>query len=307
MLTYKNLVARPNVFIRFTGLTPAEFDRLQDKFLSAWQAFVYQTFIEGKKRHRVYGGGKTPKLRSTHDMLLFILVYITLYPLQLVQGFWFDFDEATANRWIHRLTPLLNQALDYDHVLPKRSRGRSLDEIIAEYPDLKDILLDGIEQPVRRPKDKAKQQRAYSGKKKRHTKKQVAITHPHTQTVIYLTPTYPGKEHDKTIIERQDLRASPQIAVGGDKGFQGLVLGEAKIVTPTKKPKGKELPDSIKVQNQAFSSIRIAVEHAICGIKRSHIASDIYRNIKEGFDNDSFLAAVGLHNFRVKYRYLKNG
>lgn len=282
-----------------------EFEKLYDKFLSAWKDFVYTEFVDGKKRQRKYGGGNTPRLQTTRDKLLFALIYIRLYPLQVVQGLWFDLDESNANRWIHRLIPLVNQALDYEHVLPKRGRGRSLDEIIAEYPDLKDILLDGVEQPTRRPKDRDRQKEKYSGKKKRHTKKQVVITHPNTQAIIYTTPTYPGKAHDKTIIESQDLRASPDILVGGDKGFQGLEIDEAKIITPTKKPKGKELPENIKKQNQAFSSIRISVEHAIGGIKRANIASDIYRNMKKDFDDTSFLTAIGLHNFRVKYRYVK--
>ena len=224
----------------------------------------------------------------------------------MVIGYWFNLDESNANRWVHRLIPLLNQALDYEHVLPQRGRGRSLDEIISEYPDLRDVLLDGVEQPIRRPKNKDKQQSQYSGKKKRHTKKQVVITDPQTQRVIYTTPTCEGRDHDKTIIELQELVASTKITVGGDKGFQALKLGQARIITPTKKPKGKDLPDYIEAQNQVFSSLRISVEHSISGIKRSHIASDIYRNIKEGFDDVSFLSAVGLHNFRVEYRYLQH-
>lgn len=303
MISYQNLSKRPKVFIRLTSLAVDEFERLHDKFVSAWKVFVHEEFIKGKNRKRKYGGGNTPRLQTSRDKLLFALIYIRLYPLQVVQGMWFDLDESNANRWIHRLVPLVNQALDYEHVLPKRGRGRSLDEIIAEYPDLKDILTDGVEQPIRRPKDKDEQRDKYSGKKKRHTKKQVVITHPNTQAVIYTTPTYPGKAHDKTIIESQDLRASPDILVGGDKGFQGLEIGEAKIITPTKKPKGKELPVDIQKQNQAFSSMRISVEHAINGIKRANIASDIYRNMKHNFDDLSFLTAIGLHNFRVKHRY----
>ena len=306
MISYKTFLKRPGVFQRLTGLTPNEFEKLHDKFFSVWKEFVYSEFIKGKNRQRKYGGGNTPRLKTSQDKLFFILIYVRLYPLQIVLGCWFNLDESNANRWVHRLLPMLSQTLDYNHVLPKRGRCKSLNEIILEYPDLKDVLLDGVEQPIRRPKDEDEQKNKYSGKKKRHTKKQVIITNPNTQAVIYTTPTCPGKEHDKTIIEAQKLGASEEIIIGGDKGFQGLEIDQAKVITPTKKPKNKHLPEHIQKQNQIFSSIRISVEHAISGIKRSNIAKDIYRNIKEGFDDTSFLAAIGLHNFRVKYRYCIN-
>lgn len=303
MLNYQTLSQKPKLFIRLTGLTPDEFETLHDKFISAWHHFVYTEFIAGRKRKRKYGGGNTPRLKTTRDKLLFALVYLRLYPLQVVQGLWFNLDESNANRWVHRLVPLVSQALGYDHVLPKRGRGRSLDEILREYPDLKSILVDGVEQPIRRPKAKRRQKSQYSGKKKRHTQKHVIITHPQTQTVIYTTNTYPGRAHDKTILESQDLRASPTIVIGGDKGFQGLKLDQAQVVTPAKKPRGKQLSESLQAQNRALASIRVSVEHAISGIKRARITSDIYRNFKQGFADLSFVTAVGLHNFRVKYRY----
>src|SRR5437588_8166824 len=65
-------------------------------------------------------------------------------------------------------------------VRPKRAKGRSLEEIIEECPELKEwgVRTFGTERPIRRPKDEEKQKTAYSGKKKRHTNKHVTITHP---------------------------------------------------------------------------------------------------------------------------------
>jgi hypothetical protein len=249
------------------------------------------------------GGGNTPKLRSLEDKLFFILLFTRLYPLEIVLGWWFDVSEATACRWIHRLLPVLNQTLEYQHMMPKRGKGRSLEEIIAEYPDLRGVLTDGMEQPIRRPKNPDKQTDNYSGKKKRHTNKHVVITHPKTTTILYLSHPAEGKTHDKTIMDDCCLTAKTnQIVVGGDKGFQGLRVGHAKIITPTKKPKGKELTESQLNQNHAFGSIRTEVEHAICGLKRSHLAAEILRQTKTGFIELSTMAAAGLHNYRVSMR-----
>ncbi|MBI1869533.1 IS5/IS1182 family transposase, partial [Candidatus Gottesmanbacteria bacterium] len=88
-----------------------------------------------------------------------------------------------------------------------------------------------------------------------------------------------------------------------DLGFEGLELSGFKIVLPNKKPKGKELSEVAKSQNKTFSQIRVKVENAICGVKRSRAVFDTYRNIKSGTDDLLMSVACGLHNVRVAYRY----
>ena len=46
----------------------------------------------------------------------------------------------------------------------------------------------------------------------------------------------------------------------------------------------------------------MTVEHAIAGIKRCHIVSDLFRNRRQGFVDEVMLAASGLHNLRVVTR-----
>jgi hypothetical protein len=114
------------------------------------------------------------------DKLLFILVYVRVYPLLCVQGMFFGMAESKACTWVKVLLPVLSEALNQNQVRPKRARGRSLEEIIQEFPELKElgILTDGTERPVRRPKEATRQKEDYSGKKKWHTKKYVTFTHP---------------------------------------------------------------------------------------------------------------------------------
>ena len=54
----------------------------------------------------------------------------------------------------------------------RRKRIGTIEEFIENYPEL-EILIDGKEQPKRRPKDKEKKKSQYSGKKKKHTLKQL--------------------------------------------------------------------------------------------------------------------------------------
>jgi len=53
-----------------------------------------------------------------------------------------------------------------------------------------------------------------------------------------------------------------------------------------------------------MSKIRVKVEHAISGIKRSRIVKDILRNTKDDFSDLVMVVACGLHNFRVDHRQI---
>ena len=182
-------------------------------------------------------------------------------------------------------------------------KGRSVDGIVKEHPELKEFLIDGMEQPVRRPKDEKKQKTAYSGKKKRHTRKNILLTNSKDNFVHFLGKTQNGSVHDKKAADQESLAFTSDIDIGGDLGFEGFEAGNARIILPAKKPKGKELSDIVKSQNKIFSAIRIRVEHAVSGVKRSHIAADIFRNTKPAFADESVLIAAGLHNFRVRHRF----
>jgi hypothetical protein len=57
-----------------------------------------------------------------------------------------------------------------------------------------------------------------------------------------------------------------------------------------------------KERNRKMSQIRVKVEHAISGIKRSRIVKDILRNTKDNFSDLVMVIACGLHNFRVDHR-----
>jgi hypothetical protein len=51
-----------------------------------------------------------------------------------------------------------------------------------------------------------------------------------------------------------------------------------------------------------LSRIRVRVEHAIAGVKRSRIVKDICRNTKDNLSDMAMEIACGLHNLRVDHR-----
>jgi hypothetical protein len=169
-MSYALVSQRPALLHRLTGLTGPEFERLLDKFSSQYSIMILRPRITATGRKRKPGAGQKGALPEGADKLLFILSYPRIYPLLIMQGILFGMAESKACKWVGILLPVLDAALGSAHVRPMRARGRSREEVLRDFPELKEfgLLADGVERPVRRPKDKEAQTEQYSGKKKRH-------------------------------------------------------------------------------------------------------------------------------------------
>nr|WP_276612986.1 transposase family protein [Cylindrospermopsis raciborskii] len=51
-----------------------------------------------------------------------------------------------------------------------------MEEFTERFPDVKEVIVDGTERPVQRPQNRERQKEYYSGKKKRHTCKQITVS-----------------------------------------------------------------------------------------------------------------------------------
>lgn len=106
MLSYSNLQKEPKLLQAFTGLDEAEFLELLVAFDNAWQANERKRASRRLNRKRKAGGGRKLGLELS-DRLLFILVYMKLYPIQELQAFMFGLSQSQANRLIQRTADVL--------------------------------------------------------------------------------------------------------------------------------------------------------------------------------------------------------
>lgn len=297
MLSYAILKDNPKVILAFTSLSQSEFESLLRVFeqISQQEAVTSET-----GRQRAIGGGRKPKLADNADQLLFILFYIKTYPLQEVLAFLFSMSQAQTNEKIHRLAKRLQKALEEMNCLPERE-ATNLVDVLNGYGYL-EFVQDGTERQRERPKDEQEQRAYYSGKKKKHAVKNNLIVHPQSRKVCYLSPTVPGKKHDKKLADETEMSFPINTILEQDTGYQGYQPDGVHILQPKKKPKGKELLYSDKFTNKVISSARIMVENIIAGVKRCHIVKHVFRNKKDGFDDLVMEIACGLHNFRVDNR-----
>src|SRR5215469_15165393 len=309
-LSYTQLIKRPAMFQRLTGLNVKEFENLLVPFSAQYEQLVIGPRVKAAGRVRAGGGGQKGLIPAIEDKMLFILVYTRIYPLLFVQGLFFGMAESKACKWVGILLPVLDAAMGEIHVRPKRATGRSLEEIIASFPELKElgVLTDGTERPIHRPKDDEEQKEHYSGKKKRHTSKHITITHPKTQRILAVSEEAPGTKLDKKIMDEAQISCTTAIQVRADSGFQGLSIGSAEVIVPFKRKRTKkgepkdELTEQQKEANTVLSKARISIEHSNAGFKRNHSVTDILRNTRQGMSDSLAMVAMGLHNLRVSMR-----
>jgi hypothetical protein len=227
MLSYARLRSNRREFLAFTGLTAAEFEPLLGVFARAYERrHPAERTMGGGPRQREAGGGRRAILGGAEQRLLFILVYLKAYPLQVLMGELFGLSQPTANRWVHRLLPVLREALNDLGVVPERDPARFAGGpppavAAGEGPGPRDLIIDGTERPRQRPKDPREQALHYSGKRKTHTDKNVLIVGAKRKGVGFLSRTYPGKAHDKGIAAHEAIAYPPGAVLHKDLGFQG--------------------------------------------------------------------------------------
>jgi hypothetical protein len=325
MSLYRKLSRKPNLFLSVTGMNIhqfqellPQFEQIFDKLEAKRKRKVVRT---GKKRLRQIGGG-APFANSLPDRLLMLLLYYRLYLTQEFMTLLFCAeDKSVICRSIQLMRPVFETVLP----VPERARTRllsiadkeqkrrtkrigSVEEFRQAYPELT-FIIDGVEQPKRKPKAPAKRKSDYSGKKKRHTLKQIVISTP-SGIIVDQSPSVGGRQHDfKVFTDDHAARAlcseftDYRVTMYGDSGFDGMAKMKLPIEVRLneKARRNHPLTRDQKKLNRLRSSTRIRVEHTFSRRKKYAIAADIYRNRDEDYDQAMNIVG-GLVNLRAYER-----
>src|SRR5919109_4280724 len=94
---FADVQSRPTEFLDFTSLTLDEFRQLVPPVETAFQDHMAAWRLDGQPRTaRRYTTYQNCPLPTPEDRLLFILVYLKTYPLQVVQGRLFGMGQSKA-------------------------------------------------------------------------------------------------------------------------------------------------------------------------------------------------------------------
>jgi hypothetical protein len=325
MSLYRKLARKPNQFLTVTGMILSDFQRLLPQFEQADRQLEARrkacVVVTKRERQRRAGGG-AKFANELADRLLMLLLYYRLY---LTQEFLTLLFRAEDKSVICRNIQLVRAIFETVLPVPERARHRiltlaqkeqerrrkrigSVEEFREAYPELT-FIIDGVEQPKRKPKKPAKRKSDYSGKKKRHTLKQIVIGTP-AGIIVDQSPATGGRPHDFKVF-KDDLAARAvcqefkdyRATLYGDSGFAGLGgLGlPVEVRLNEKARRNHPLTREQKKLNRLRSSTRIEIEHTFSRRKKYRIAAETYRNRDEDYDPTMNVVA-GLLNLRAYNR-----
>ena len=148
-LRFTELQSRPLEFLDFTSVTLEEFQQLVPPFEAAFHAQMATWRMDGKprtaRRFTVYNNCPLP---TPEDRLLFILVYLKTYTLQVVHGRLFGMVQGKANQWIHVLLPVLLAALRALGDAPARSLSALAQRLGVSEADAATVVAPLEEEPA---------------------------------------------------------------------------------------------------------------------------------------------------------------
>ena len=278
-----------------TGMSGEEFHNLVPDF----ERELYRHQASRLNRQRKPGGGQTGRLPTAQDKLFFILFYIKTYPTFDVLAFFFDKPRGRSCEAMHIYLSILEKALGKKMKLPER-RINSVEEFMEKFPEVKDVFVDGTERRMQRPQKPKRNRRYYSGKKKSHTRKNIIMT-DEDKRILLVSPTKPGRRHDKNCADRILLPETipKHVGVWEDSGFQGMQHKHPNTVIAKRPRKGQPLTMAEKQENHVIASFRIVSEHAIGGMKRYRVMSDTLRNKIGVFDDRIAVVTAGIWNYHL--------
>jgi hypothetical protein len=325
MSLYHKLSRKPKLFLSVTGMNLHQFQTLLPQFEQAAEKSErrrkQRVVVTGNKRLRGIGGG-AQFANDLADRLLMLLFYYRLY---LTQEFMTLLFKAEHKSVICRSIQLMRPVFESVLPVPEQARRRilsladkeqkrrkkrigSVDEFRQTYPELS-FIIDGVEQPKRKPKKPAKRKSDYSGKKKRHTLKQLVISTP-SGIIVDHSPSVGGRPHDfKVFKDDHQARSVCQefkdyrVTLYGDSGFDGMsAMGlPLEVRLNEKGRRNHRLTREQKKLNRLRSSTRIKIEHTFSRRKKYAIAASIYRNRDEDYDQTMNIVS-GLVNLRAYER-----
>jgi DDE superfamily endonuclease len=187
-----------------TGFTGQELTALLPPFEHALASYLQARTIDGQPRtsHRDSRYHHCP-LPATADTQRFMLTYVKQHPMQELPGQRFGMSQSKANKWIHLLHCVLNQA--FPSRFASRSQGGRVSgearrHTACRCPCVPPVWPDGTERPIHRPADPADEEDYYRGQKQCQTRNNLLVLEETCQ-MCFLSATSAGKATDQCLAD----------------------------------------------------------------------------------------------------------
>lgn len=298
LLSYDRLSRKPLLFKSFTGLSVQQFDDVFKIIESKYPKHEIKR-LSSPKRERDVGAGRRFKL-VVKDRVIMVLVYYRLYITYTLMEYLFGLDQSNICRDINKIEGLIRKCLPIPQKLYNVAKRLKTKEEIEQYFPGFLAFVDCTEQPIPRPKSRLRRRLYYSGKRKKHTVKNLYTANQKGMIIYKSKHRQRGRKHDYKVYKDNHPELPEDVMSMFDLGFLGVEKDypQQRSLLPFKKEKDCELTVQQKEYNKEHSQKRIVIEHAICRIKKYRIMNDIFRNRLRKYDRISDIVS-GLVNYRI--------
>lgn len=302
-LNFQSLSKKPKLFRQLTSFTIEEAEKLVNKLEPEWKYRELDRLNRPDRKNAI--GQGHPYFGTFADLVLLLIMYTRTGCSNALLGVLFGITETTVITLSKRLLPLLqDKFIPNTKIRKKRGRINTLDELLDEYPELSEVIVDGVGITTRRPK--RRQSKNYSGKSKKHEKKIVLAINRKDGLILSRTKLRPGSVHDKRILKEDRLypalEKNPNLKKRADSAWTGENPDNGWLVNRRGR-RNHPLTKEEKRKNKKLSKIRIKVEHAIRRVK-------VFRRVgeKTAFRindkmNEVINVAINLANYKQLSRF----
>jgi hypothetical protein len=136
------------------------------------------------------------------DRVVMVLVYYRLYITYTLREFLIGLDQSNVCRGIDKIEGLIRKCLPIPQKLHNvTKRLKTTEELEQYFPGLL-AFVDCTEQPLPRPKNKVRRRLYYSGKKKKHTVKNLYTANQKGLIIYKIKHKQKGRKYDYRIYKK---------------------------------------------------------------------------------------------------------
>ena len=152
------------------------------------------------------------------------------------------------------------------------------------------LIVDSTFIPIHQPEDSEQRRVYYHAKSPTNYAFKIHIACDFNHRIVHVSKCYQGSVHDITILRESGLleHTEENVQIITDKAY----IGEQYVITPRKKPRGRELTTEEKNFNRSISSSRAAIENVNQRIKNYAILGSLYRGPYDDLDKITKIARV---------------
>jgi Helix-turn-helix of DDE superfamily endonuclease/DDE superfamily endonuclease len=224
LLTYDRLSRKPHLFKSFTGLLVKQFDDVYREIESKYPKHEIKRLSSRKRnRERSIGAGRRFKL-DVRNRVIMVLVYYRLYITYTLMEFLFGLDQSNVCRDIQKIERLIRRCLPIPQKLYNVTKRLKTKEEVEQYFPGFMFSTDCTEQPIPRPSKNNRKKRKlyYSGKKKKHTVKNLYTVNQMGLIVHRTKHRQRGRRHDYRIYKKNHPKLPKDVMSMFDLGFLGV-------------------------------------------------------------------------------------